>query len=121
MAESRLGLGWKPALRLCWWAQGRIRAVKACFTHSPSTPPIRTSEFVIVDLRMLQRNDPGCDIGEHIQPEGEEDDSEGTVVWRERARWAESWRGMHEARVSRAMTLASSCSGSNNICANVSL
>ncbi|CAN6583706.1 unnamed protein product [Malus baccata var. baccata] len=74
MAESLLGRGWNPALRLCWCAQGRIKAVKARFTHSPSTPLIRTSEFVIADLRIFNlfdgkdpRNDPGCDVGEHIQ------------------------------------------------------
>jgi hypothetical protein len=90
MMESRLGVGWKSVLlrRLC--DEGRIRAVNARLTHSPSTPPIRTSEFFIADLRMfsrfvgydpawwlpwlwwdeflwrLQRKDPGCDVGEHV-------------------------------------------------------
>ncbi|KAM1087504.1 hypothetical protein EV1_013029 [Malus domestica] len=87
MAESLLGRGWNPALHLYWCAQGRIREVKVRFTHSPSTPLIRTSEFVIVDLLIfnlfdrkdpvfslhlwflwrLQQNDPEYDISEHIQ------------------------------------------------------
>jgi len=55
MMESRLGVGWKSVLlrRLC--DEGRIRAVNARLTHSPSTPPIRTSEFFIADLRMFSR------------------------------------------------------------------
>ena len=32
-----------------------MRAAKARFTISPSTPPILTSEFVIADLRALRR------------------------------------------------------------------
>lgn len=88
MTERRLGLGSYADLRLCWCDEGRISAVRALFTHSPSTPPILTREFFIADLRMLrrleghesvllllfpvclwrlQRNDPGCDVGEHIQ------------------------------------------------------
>ena len=89
MTESRLGLGWKAARLRSWCEEGRIRAVRALLTQSPSTPPIRTSEFVIADLSMLSRlegygaawwlplpweeflwrlhrNDPGCDVGEHI-------------------------------------------------------
>lgn len=61
-----------------------MRAAKARFTKSPSTVPIRTREFVIADLRAfnrfgeyeidgllvaflckLQRNEPGCVVGEH--------------------------------------------------------
>lgn len=53
MTESRLGLGWKAALLLCWCEDGRIRADNALLTHSPSTPPIRTNEFVIADLRIF--------------------------------------------------------------------
>lgn len=88
--ESRLGLGWKSPLLLCWWEEGLIKAAKALFTRSPSTVPILTNEFVIADLLAcnrcewydtvawllllrlltflckLQRNDPGCVVGEHI-------------------------------------------------------
>ncbi|XXG52043.1 hypothetical protein AAC387_Pa03g0463 [Persea americana] len=88
MIESRLGRVWNAALLFCWWDEGRIRAAKALFTRSPSTVPIRTSEFVIADLRALrrldgedkllwlptekplwrlQRNEPGCVVGEHMQ------------------------------------------------------
>lgn len=77
---------------------------------------MRSSTFEITNSAALERPAGGSEaeggggrayvVG--VEPEGEEDDSEGTVVWRERARWAESWRGMREARVSRAMTLASS-------------
>ncbi|KAM1302042.1 hypothetical protein ACFX2H_013006 [Malus domestica] len=87
MAESLLGRGWNPALRLYWCAQGRIRAVKVRFIHSPLTPLIRTRVFVIVDLFIfnlfdgknsmfslppwflwrLQQNDPEYDVSEHIQ------------------------------------------------------
>lgn len=88
MTERRLGLGSNADLLLCWCDEGRINAVKALFTHSPSTPPIRTSEFFIADLRMLRRvegyesalllllfplflwrlhrNEPGWFVGEHI-------------------------------------------------------
>lgn len=84
MIESRLGLGWNPALLRCWWEEGRMRAANALFTKSPSTVPIRTSEFVIADLRAfnrlegyetewwllkflwrLQRKEPGWFVGEH--------------------------------------------------------
>ncbi|CAN6540710.1 unnamed protein product [Malus baccata var. baccata] len=87
MAESRLGRGQKSALRLWLWEEGRIRAAKARLTRSPSTPPILTSEFVMADLRALsrfceygaeavtwelflwrlQRKEPGCVVGEHMQ------------------------------------------------------
>lgn len=88
MTESLLGLGWKSHLRLSWWEDGRIKAASALFTNSPSTAPIRTSEFVIADLLIfngwlewydwpslrlvvflwrLQRNEPGCVVGEHVQ------------------------------------------------------
>jgi hypothetical protein len=89
MAESRLGLGRKSARLRCWCDEGRIKADKARFTRSPSTPPILTSEFVIADLRAfslfceygaeedeecepnplckLHRNEPGWFVGEHIQ------------------------------------------------------
>lgn len=89
MTESRLGRGWKSTRRRCWCAQGRMRAARARFTRSPSTVPIRTSELVIADRRMLsridgdglcccwwrllmplwrlQRKDPGCVLGEHMQ------------------------------------------------------
>ena len=89
MTQSRLGVGSKLDRRRSWCEDGRIKAVKALFTHSPSTPPIRTSEFFIADLRMLSRfcengalwwlplswpeflwrlhqNELGCDVGEHI-------------------------------------------------------
>ncbi|KAM1961433.1 hypothetical protein ACFX16_021865 [Malus domestica] len=45
----------QQALCLCWCAQGRVGAVKACFTHSHSTPLIRTVEFVIANLRPRPR------------------------------------------------------------------
>lgn len=83
--ESRLRFGLKSTRRRCWWEEGRIRAAKARFTRSPSTPPILTREFVIADLRAfnllgeygaggceiiplwrLQRNEPGWVVGEHI-------------------------------------------------------
>ena len=91
MAERRLGRGRKSARRRWLWEEGRIRAAKARLTISPSTPPILTSEFVIADLRALRRfceygaveddvdelllvflcrlhrNEPGCEVGEHIQ------------------------------------------------------
>lgn len=93
MTESLLGLGWKSHLRLSWWEEGRIKAASALFTKSPSTVPIRTSEFVIADLLIfnwwlewygdvldwpllrlvvvflwrLQRNEPGCVVGEQVQ------------------------------------------------------
>lgn len=87
MIERRLGLGANADLLFCWCDEGRINAVRARFTHSPSTPPILTSEFFIAERRMmlrrfdgnepdggawwlflwrLQRNEPGCDVGEHI-------------------------------------------------------
>nr|KYP46780.1 hypothetical protein KK1_031624 [Cajanus cajan] len=84
MIERRLGLDSNAALLLCWCDEGRINAVRARFTHSPSTPPILTSEFFIADRRMLsrfdgnepdgawwflwrlQRNEPGCVVGEHM-------------------------------------------------------
>lgn len=87
MTERRLGLGSNADLLLCWCEEGRINAVKALFTHSPSTPPILTSEFFIADLRMLSRvegyesalvlwlptflwrlhlKEPGWFVGEHI-------------------------------------------------------
>lgn len=94
MTESRLGLGWKSPRRRIWCDEGRIKAAKARFTKSPSTVPIRTSEFFIADLWMvkffnehaiecdgdcccggallkflckLHRKDPGCVVGEHKQ------------------------------------------------------
>lgn len=86
MLESRLGLGWKSDRRRCWCEEGRIKAAKARFTKSPSTPPILTNEFVMADRRAfslfgeygtaccepnplckLHRNEPGCVVGEHIQ------------------------------------------------------
>ncbi|KAF2310537.1 hypothetical protein GH714_013892 [Hevea brasiliensis] len=88
MTESRLGRDWKAARRLCWCEDGRIKADKALLTKSPSTPQILTNELVIADLRAfkrvlgeqlgaecelfmflwrLQRKDPGCVVGEHIQ------------------------------------------------------
>lgn len=82
--ESRLGRGWKSPRRLWWCDDGLIRAAKARFTKSPSTDQIRTSEFVIADLRAFNRlgeyeiegvfftflcilhlNEPGCVVGEH--------------------------------------------------------
>jgi len=48
--QSLLGRGSKEVLLRMWWLEGRIRAVRALLTHSPSTPPILTSEFVIADL-----------------------------------------------------------------------
>ncbi|CAL9115535.1 unnamed protein product [Musa acuminata var. zebrina] len=57
MRERRLGRGWKSALRRCWWEDGRMRAARARFTHSPSTAPIRTREFVIAERRALRRLD----------------------------------------------------------------
>ena len=88
MIDSRLSIGSNAALRRCWCDDGRINADNALFTKSPSTPPILTSEFVIADLRafnrfdwyappepepapvfaflcILQRNEPGCVVGEH--------------------------------------------------------
>lgn len=88
MTESLLGLGWKSPLLLCWCEEGRISAASARFTRSPSTPRILTSEFVMADLRALrrfgeygaaaweeeakplwrlQRKEPGCVVGEHMQ------------------------------------------------------
>ncbi|KAG1363987.1 hypothetical protein COCNU_11G008140 [Cocos nucifera] len=95
MMERRLGRGWKAALRRSWWEEGRMRAASALLTHSPSTVPIRTSEFVIADRRAfsrfdgedtdwrwrrpppppwaakplwrLQRKEPGWVVGEHMQ------------------------------------------------------
>lgn len=86
MTESRLGLGWKSDRLRCWCEEGRIKAAKARFTKSPSTPPILTSEFVMADRRAfslcgeygtagcepnplckLHLNEPGCVVGEHIQ------------------------------------------------------
>lgn len=86
MTESRLGLGWNPALLLWWCEEGRIKVANALLTKSPSTVPIRTREFVIADLRAfsrwfdeyetdwllvflwrLHRNEPGCVLGEHRQ------------------------------------------------------
>lgn len=58
--DNRLGRGWKSNRRRCWWDDGRIRAVKALFTQSPSTVPILTSEFVIADRRRFNL------IGEHV-------------------------------------------------------
>jgi len=56
ITESRLGRGWKSARRRCWCDDGRISVASALFTHSPpSTVPIRTSEFVIADLRIFSR------------------------------------------------------------------
>lgn len=86
MIERRLCRCWKSNRLFCWWDDGRIRAVRARFTQSPSTVPIRTSEFVIADRRRLsrpgeheaewesreaflcieQRNEPGWLVGEHI-------------------------------------------------------
>lgn len=85
MIERRLGLGSKADLLLCWCEEGRINAVRARFTHSPSTPPILTSEFFIADRRILSRfegnepagacwlflwrlhrNEPGWLVGEHM-------------------------------------------------------
>jgi hypothetical protein len=48
--QSLLGRGWKDVLLRMWWLEGRMRAVRALLTHSPSTPPILTSEFVMADL-----------------------------------------------------------------------
>jgi len=48
--QSLLRRGSKEVLLRMWWLEGRIRAVRALLTHSPSTPPILTSEFVIADL-----------------------------------------------------------------------
>lgn len=63
MMDKRLGLGSNAVLRLCWWEDGRIKAAKALFTRSPpSTVPIRTSEFVIADLRAFNR------FGEYVVP-----------------------------------------------------
>lgn len=53
--ESRLGLGWKAARRLCWWEDGRIRDARDLLISSPSTPPILTMEFFIADLSMFSR------------------------------------------------------------------
>ena len=86
MIERRLGRGSNADLLRCWCDEGRISAVRARFTHSPSTPPILTSEFFIADRRMLSRfdgnepvcafwllflwrlhrNEPGCVVGEHM-------------------------------------------------------
>lgn len=55
MTESRLGRCWKAARRRCWCEDGLIRADKALFTKSPSTPQILTKEFVIADLRAFKR------------------------------------------------------------------
>lgn len=89
ITESRLGCGRKFALLLSWCEDGRIKAVNARLTQSPSTPPILTSEFVIADLRMfkpldeyaddawwwpllpdflcrLHRKEPGWVVGEHM-------------------------------------------------------
>ena len=84
--QSLLGRGSKEVLLRMWWLEGRMRAVRALFTHSPSTPPILTSEFVMADLLALrwecvveeellvflwrlQRNEPGWLVGEHIHVE----------------------------------------------------
>ncbi|KAG0464005.1 hypothetical protein HPP92_020074 [Vanilla planifolia] len=86
ITERRLGRGLNAARRRCWCDEGRISAVSARFTHSPSTVPIRTSELVIADRRAfsrldgeetecreesplwrLQRKDPGWLVGEHMQ------------------------------------------------------
>jgi len=48
--QSLLGRGWKDVLLRMWWLEGRMRAARALLTHSPSTPPILTSEFVMADL-----------------------------------------------------------------------
>lgn len=88
MIESRLGRGWYAARLFKWCEEGRIKVVKALLTHSPSTPPILTSELVIADRRIfnpfvvneavpwpcgfatflcrLHLKDPGCVVGEHI-------------------------------------------------------
>lgn len=50
MWERRLGLGWKASRRRSWCEEGLMRVVKVLFNSSPSTPPIRTSEFFIADL-----------------------------------------------------------------------
>uniref|UniRef100_A0A5K1CMN9 Uncharacterized protein n=1 Tax=Nymphaea colorata TaxID=210225 RepID=A0A5K1CMN9_9MAGN len=57
MFERRLGRGRKAALRRCWCDDGRIRVMRALLTHSPSTVPIRTSEFVMDDLLASSRFD----------------------------------------------------------------
>ncbi|KAJ1436989.1 hypothetical protein SESBI_03825 [Sesbania bispinosa] len=86
ITDSLLGRDWKSLRRRCWCDDGRISAARALFTSSPSTPRILTSEFVIADLRALsrfdeygaterepellwrlQRNEPGCVVGEHVQ------------------------------------------------------
>jgi hypothetical protein len=87
MIDNRLGRGWKAPLLRCWCDEGLIKAVNALFTHSPSTPPILTSEFVIADRRIfnrfgvngaglaelgvflcrLHRNEPRWVVGEHMQ------------------------------------------------------
>lgn len=90
ITESRLGRGLKSPRLLSWWDDGRMRAVRALFTKSPSTVPILTNEFVIADLNIcnwclerlyeddwllrlfvflckLQRNEPGWVVGEHMQ------------------------------------------------------
>jgi len=51
--QSLLGRGWKDVLLLMSWLEGRMRAARALLTHSPSTPPILTSEFVMADLLAL--------------------------------------------------------------------
>ena len=95
MIERRLCRGSNAVLLRCWCDEGRISAVRARFTHSPSTPPILTSEFFIADRRMLSRfdgnepvcalwlflwrlhrNEPGCVVGEHMH------DFFWAVTWR---------------------------------------
>lgn len=95
MTERRLGRGWNAERRRWWWEEGRMRAARARFTRSPSTVPMRTSEFVMAERRALRRfegedaaawgeeerwwglplwkplwrlhrNDPGCVVGEHM-------------------------------------------------------
>jgi len=45
--QSLLGRGWKGVLLRMWWLEGRMRAL---LTHSPSTPPILTTKFLMADL-----------------------------------------------------------------------
>lgn len=57
ITQSRLCLDWKAARRLCWWEDGRIKAVRDLFIGSPSTPPILTMEFFIAGLSIFSRFD----------------------------------------------------------------
>jgi hypothetical protein len=49
--RSLLGPDWKDILFCMCWLEGRMRALRALLTHSPSTPPNLAREFAIEDFR----------------------------------------------------------------------